>query len=96
MRFTEYNAGMKKQASTRQYTIRNVPRDVDLALRRRAKVSGKSINQVALEALTEGSGERKHVYDDLDFLIGTLSPEEAKDLDREIAEQRAIDDGLWR
>lgn len=80
----------------RQYTIRNVPRHVDRALRKRATETGKSLNQVALEALIEGSGEHGKVYDDLDFLVGSLNRAEAKALEREIAEQRSIDEKLWR
>jgi NAD(P)-dependent dehydrogenase (short-subunit alcohol dehydrogenase family) len=72
------------------------PKQVDQALRRRAKASGKSINQVAVEALIEGSGERDRVYADLDFLVGSLSASEAKAMDREVAEQRVIDEKLWR
>ena len=87
---------MKKPALARQYTIRSVPQHVDRALRRRAKESGKSLNQVALEALIEGSGERMRIYDDLDFLVGSLNSAEAKALDRDIAEQRSIDEKLWR
>jgi hypothetical protein len=87
---------MVKSASVRQYTIRSVPQHVDRALRRRAKETGKSLNQVALEALIEGSGQRTRVYDDLDFLVGSLTRSEAEALGREIAEQRRIDDKLWR
>ena len=88
---------MKVPASGRQYTIRNVPKQVDEALRRRAKVTGKSINQVAVEALIEGSGEHGQVaHDDLDFLVGSLNKAEAKAMDREIAQQRVIDEKLWR
>jgi hypothetical protein len=87
---------MPKSASVRQYTIRSVPQHVDRALRKRAKETGKSLKQVALEALIEGAGERTKVYDDLDFLVGSLSRAEAKALDREIAEQRSIDEKLWR
>ena len=91
-----YNACMKLKATGCQYTIRNVPKHVDRALRRRAKASGKSINQVAVEALVKGSGERSRMYDDLDFLVGSLSRAEAKAMHREIAEQRTIDEDLWR
>ena len=86
---------MSKPA-VRQYTIRSVPQYVDRALRRRARETGKSLNQVALEALIEGVGERKRVYDDLDFLVGSLSRAEAEALDRDVAEQRSIDEKLWR
>lgn len=39
-----------------QYTIRNVPRAVDRALRRRAKLEGRSLNEVAVEALARATG----------------------------------------
>lgn len=39
-----------------QYTIRNVPNFLDAVLRRRAQEQGKSLNEVALEALTRGVG----------------------------------------
>jgi hypothetical protein len=85
---------MKPKAAACQYTIRNVPKHVDQALRRRAKASGKSINQVAVEALIEGSADRGRVYSDLDCLVGSLSHSEAKAMDRELAEQRGIDEKL--
>ena len=47
--FGRYNAGM-------QYTIRKVPKAVDRALRARAKAQGKSLNQLALEALAQQAG----------------------------------------
>jgi hypothetical protein len=37
-----------------QYKLRNVPVGIDQALRTRAKAEGKTINQVALEALQAG------------------------------------------
>ncbi len=39
-----------------QYTIRGVPEAVDHALRERARAAGKSLNEAAVDALTEGSG----------------------------------------
>jgi hypothetical protein len=44
-----YNACM-------QYTIRNVPKTLDEALRRVARERGKSLNEVAIEALARGAG----------------------------------------
>ena len=37
-----------------QYTIRNIPAEVDRALRKKAKAEGTSINQAALDALRRG------------------------------------------
>lgn len=80
----------------RQYTLRGIPAAVDRALRRRAKDTGKSFNQVAVEALTEGAGLGPVTYHDLDFMIGSMSVEEAAELEAEIAAQRRIDPELWR
>lgn len=39
-----------------QYTLGEIPPTVDTELRRRAKVEGKSLNTMAIEALTRGAG----------------------------------------
>ena len=39
-----------------QYTIRGIPPAVDNALRERARVAGKSLNETAVDALAEGAG----------------------------------------
>ena len=39
-----------------QYTLRNIPKQVDQLLRRKAKQQGRSLNEVALEALSLGAG----------------------------------------
>ena len=80
----------------KQYTIRNIPDGVDRVLRRRARQSGKSFNQVVLEALSEGAGEPARSCDDLDFMIGSISAREAEKIEREIGAQRHIDPRLWR
>ena len=81
---------------SKQYTIRNIPIRVDRVLRRRAKESGKSFNQVVVEALAEGAGEPGQSYDDLDFMIGSMTASQAEALNKEIAVQRHIDPKLWR
>ena len=79
----------------RQYTIRDVPEDVDRALRRRAKELGKSINRVALEALATAAGQEVQRRD-LSFIAGSMSPREADRVDEEVRRQRKIDPDLWR
>ena len=39
-----------------QYTVRGIPADLDKAMRQRARAKGKSLNEVAIEALAEGIG----------------------------------------
>ena len=79
-----------------QYTIRGIPPAVDEALRKRAKSSGKSLNQAAIDALAEGVGlpETRRKRRDLSDIVGTWV--EDKDFDDAIADQDRIDDDLWK
>lgn len=81
---------------TRQYTLRNVPDQVDRALRRRAKETGLSFNQVAVEALTVGAGEPQVPKRDLTEIAGSITDREANRIDQEIRRQRQIDPELWK
>jgi len=83
-------------ANTKQYTIRNIPEQVDRALRRRAEESGKSFNQVALEALTSGAGQTLVPKRDFSEIIGSITEKEAKGMDEEIRLQRQVDLRLWK
>lgn len=79
-----------------QYTIRQVPADIDRALRKRAAQGSKSLNAAVLEALRTGSGAdsvgvRRH---DLDALAGTWVADPAFDKAMEAFE--AIDKDLWK
>lgn len=80
-----------------QYTVRDVPSAVDAALRRKAKLQGKSLNRLVCDALAreadlDAEEERRH--HDLDKLAGLWEPDPA--FDAAIAAQDAIDDELWR
>ena len=82
-----------------QYTLRNVPKKVDQALRKKAKAEGRSLNDVALEALAAGAGvpdeaaqRVKHM--DLSDIAGTWV--EDPEFDRIIAEQDRVDPEKWR
>jgi hypothetical protein len=79
-----------------QYTIRGIPEAIDNALRQRARASGKSLNEAAVEALTEGSGmagkprKRRHLGD----IAGTWKPDRAVEM--ALAAQDHVDADLWR
>lgn len=79
-----------------QYTLRNVPRPVDAALRRRAKSEAKSLNETAVDALTRGAGlaDEPVRFRDLDALAGSWREDPA--FDRAIAAQDQVDPGLWK
>lgn len=79
-----------------QYTIRNVPEPVDAALRRLARQRGKSLNQVAVEALVRGAGldEQRVRQRDLSNIAGTWRKDPA--FEKAIASQDTVDPELWR
>ncbi len=79
-----------------QYTLRQIPPVVDRALRRRAHAEGKSLNQVALEALARGAGVQPHAIKlrDLSGIAGSWR--EDSEFDRVLAEQDRVDEEMWR
>lgn len=87
--FFAYNAGM-------QYTLRKVPGEVDKALRQKARKEGRSLNQIAIEALARGAGIDGEIVKnhDLDFAIGAWVDDPAFDM--VIQDQRRIDADLWK
>lgn len=79
-----------------QYTIRKVPKSLDAALRRRAHEQGKSLNEVAVEALARGvgiSGEHSPQRD-LRDIAGTWHNDRA--FDSALAAQDTVDKELWQ
>ena len=86
----------RQSAEAIQYTLRNVPPVVDRTLRRQAAKLAKSLNEVALEALARGAGVEREAKQqhDLDFLFGSWVEDPA--VDQALADQRSIDEDLWR
>ncbi|MEO7522117.1 MAG: hypothetical protein ABIW79_09900 [Gemmatimonas sp.] len=79
-----------------QYTIRSIPVFLDRVLRRRARESGASLNDVVLEALARDAGvaasrmPRRSLTD----LAGQWQEDPA--FDEAVREQNAIDERLWK
>ncbi len=74
-----------------QYTVRDVPKSLDRALRARAKARGKSLNRITLEILHEALGvdsALKMVHTDLDWFLGT--GREDPQLDRALREMDTV------
>jgi len=64
-----YTVGMNNT----QYTIRSIPPKVDQALRKRSQKTGKSLNEVVIEALTKGAGMTPDAtFNDLDWFVGSM------------------------
>ena len=80
-------------------TLRNLPPDLARRLERKAGEEGLSLNRAVIAALEEAFGspgkKRRAVYHDLDFLVGSLSKEDADVLERSLRAQRRIDPEVW-
>ena len=78
-----------------QYTVRGIPIAVDKALRQRARAKGKSLNEVAIDALAEGIGLEAHLKRrDLSDIVGTWKKDAA--IEAALAAQDAVDAHLWK
>lgn len=81
-------------------TLRNIPPEIQKAIRAKAKQKRISMNRAVLELLQEQLGtpgkKRKKIYTDLDHLAGTWTEAEAKEFDEILRQQRQIDEELWR
>jgi plasmid stability protein len=77
-----------------QYTIRNIPNSLDATLRRRAQDQGKSLNEVAIEALARGTGVSGEPIRqrDLRDIAGTCRKDRA--FDRALVAQDTVDKEL--
>jgi hypothetical protein len=74
---------------TVQFTVRDVPLQIEKALKRKAATAGKSLNSVLLEALSREAGiDREISFDDLDALAGRW--EEDPDFEDAIRAQHEI------
>jgi len=79
-----------------QYTIRNVPSFLDAALRVSAQERGKSLNEVAIEALARGFGlsQAQVRQRDLSDIAGSWRKDPA--FERALAAQDTVDEEMWR
>lgn len=79
-----------------QYTIRGIPEAIDSAVRERARAEGKSLNEVAVEALADGLGlgDADVVRRDLSDVAGTWKRDRA--VEAALAAQDRVDEDLWK
>jgi hypothetical protein len=79
-----------------QLTIRQIPKIVGARLRERARREDRSLNAVALEALTRGAGlgGKPIRYSDLDDLAGAWVADPA--FDQAVAEMDTVDEESWK
>lgn len=80
-------------------TLRGVTPDLAEQLRRRASRQGKSVNRFIVEMVEDkvwGDAVGKpREHHDLDHLFGSLSEEDARQIDKAVAESRTVDEEVW-
>jgi plasmid stability protein len=78
----------------RQLTVRGVPEDVAERLESLSRSRGRSVNSTVLEILKDAVGvhERKKRLS----RYATWTEEDLADFERVLADQRRIDEELWR
>lgn len=78
--------------SVKQYTVRNIPEPVNRYLRKRAKISGKSLNQVIIDELSEKvASSFTPPSKSLEWFIGSgIDDETLKALDEEEKIQKGL------
>ncbi len=85
----------------KQLTIRGVKDELHTALKVEAARRGLSVNKAVLALLQEKVGlsngfqGKQPVFDDLDYLAGTWTEEEAAEFQNELTAQRSIDAEMW-
>jgi plasmid stability protein len=79
-----------------QYTIRNVPEHLDAALRAAAREQGKSLNDVAVQALARGAGVEDTPRRRRDLSDVASSWHEDAAFDSALAAQDVVDEELWQ
>lgn len=83
---------------TAQYTIRNVPGDLDARLRAISTRQKRSLNQVIIDQLKTSLQPHKsrvaRTNHDFDDLIGKWEPDE--EFDKLLADQRVVDARDWQ
>lgn len=86
----------------KQITIRDLPREVEKTIRSESKRKGLSLNRVIISLLEKTVGAEKRrvqkrvLYHDLDHLAGTWSRAEAEEFERNLRDQRQIDEDIWK
>jgi len=79
-----------------QYTVRGIPDALDKAIRRRARAEGKSLNEVAVDALADGLGLGSEDVPrrDLSDVVGTWKKEAS--VEAALVAQDVVDESLWK
>lgn len=78
-----------------QYTIRNIPKKLDQAIRAKAKAEGKSLNSLLVESLAAGLGVPLNGRPKRDLSMFSTSEEDARAIEEAHAYFDRVDAEKW-
>jgi hypothetical protein len=91
-----------REVTMKAITLRNLPPEIEKAVRKEADRRRTSINKAVI-TLLEGKAQgrkkrqaRAKEYDDLDALAGSWTKKDAAEFDKALTAQRLIDPELWK
>jgi hypothetical protein len=91
---------MQQGATVKAITLRNLPAELDKAIRKRARSKRMSVNKAVIGLLEEhlyrGKVKRTELHHDLDDLCGSWTADDVSAFDRALAKQRTIDPDVWK
>jgi plasmid stability protein len=81
-------------------TLRNLPANLDKAIRKRARAKRMSVNKAVIglleEHLTQDKTKQSELHHDLDDLSGSWTADVAAAFDEALVKQRTIDPDMWK
>lgn len=87
----------------KQITIRNIPDEIEKAVKKEARAKALSLNKAFISLLeratgirTRGEKKKPILYHDLDHLCGVWAKEDETSLHKNLELQRKIDEELWK
>ena len=79
-----------------QYTIRNIPPQVDKELKKLAKITGKSFNQTVVDELITHIRSMNAEEQNFDWMLNTMDDKEADEFDQAIKDLNRPDPKFWQ
>lgn len=86
----------------KQITLRSIPDEIEVMVKKEAKAKGLSLNKTFIALLGKAAGvktkdkKKKALYHDLDNLFGTWSKSDAIAFNNSLQLQRKVDEELWK
>lgn len=86
----------------KQITLRSIPDEIEVMVKKEAKAKGLSLNKTFITLLEKATGvktkdkKKKATYHDLDSLFGVWSKNDAIAFNSSLQLQRKVDAELWK